>query len=236
MNPINTQPPEPQRKDPNTVDLINIFRTIQGEGPYNGSPAIFVRLAGCSILCSLCDTQYTIGRKEHNICKLSERILSELKENLMDLVVFTGGEPFRQAGLAKLVMMIANKGINCQIETNGTLFFGVHPTAVIVCSPKTGSINKDLQTVMLMSKRHCFKYVLDADHVNNEDGLPTSVLGMPMAPARPLPNFPKSRIYLQPADVGDEAKNKRNLDAVVTSCFKHGYRLCLQMHKIAGLP
>ena len=56
----NTQPAEKQVKSSGLILAINsIFYTIQGEGPFAGSPAVFVRLAGCNLQCPMCDTEYT---------------------------------------------------------------------------------------------------------------------------------------------------------------------------------
>lgn len=232
---INTQPQEGKRTDSGQVEVVSIFPTIQGEGPYAGTPALFVRLAGCNLQCPACDTDYTSGRRLWTVEGLKVAILAHLRNMPTNLVVFTGGEPFRQVGLVSVIRALNDWKVACQVETNGTLYLPLEYLALVVCSPKTGNLNSKLAHRML-THGDCFKYVLDAEHVDESDGLPTSVLGQVMAPARPPEGFPKERIYLQPADHQDDESNKRNLDAVVASCFKYGYRLCLQIHKIAGLP
>lgn len=234
MNPTNKQKPEGLSNDDGMLDVVKVYPTIQGEGPYSGLPAVFVRLAGCNLQCPLCDTQYTKGRKLKTIDEIELSVLKICRERNIWLVVVTGGEPFRQSGTSDLMDRLIGKDIVCQVETNGTLYQDTQAT--IVCSPKCSTLNKNLSQALIDSDDHCLKYVLDADNIDLSDGLPSSVLGQPTPPARPPLGFPTERIYLQPADVGDSFMNSRHVEAVVQSCTKFGYRLCIQTHKIAGLP
>ncbi|WP_404603863.1 4Fe-4S cluster-binding domain-containing protein, partial [Raoultella planticola] len=94
---LNSQTPE--KKDyQSTLEVHSIFSTIQGEGPFCGRPAVFVRLAGCNLQCPGCDTEYTQNRERLNYGS----ILQNIEERLMstssnaNLIVISGGEPFRQ--------------------------------------------------------------------------------------------------------------------------------------------
>ena len=84
-----------------------------------------------------------------------------------------------------------------------------------------------------------YKYVIQAGYVDM-DGLPTKTLGS-LRPARPrfFGGQPlvdrESEIYLQPLDQQNENLNRLNMEAAVASCMNHGYRMCLQTHKIMGL-
>lgn len=231
---INTQPKEkPIRLPDGLIQVHSIFETIQGEGPFSGVPAIFVRLAGCNLDCPWCDTIYTGGEVKtlspEEVLHEIEKVKSSAKTKL---VVITGGEPFRQ-DFSALVKVLHEHKFIIQVETNGTLFIETFPYVftTIVCSPKLGKIHKDLARYV----RH-YKYVAEADKISDEDGLPTIVLGNEMRKvvARP-PSWANARIYLQPMDSKNEEQNKRNLDAVVKSCIKFGHTLCLQTHKIAGV-
>ena len=232
---LNAQPVE-KGIDHHLLDVVDIWQTIQGEGPFVGWPAIFIRLAGCNLQCPLCDTDYTTGRSPLPVASIME--LVELrKEERTKLIVLTGGEPFRQ-NICTLVSELTNRNYRVQIETNGTISpkaFGYMPSiANIVCSPKTPKIDHDiLQDAM------AFKYVVQAGQVDLDDGLPTSVLGLKVSPARPYnlgARVAMGSVYVQPADEYNDIKNKANMDEAVRSCLKYGYRLCLQQHKAAGLP
>lgn len=225
---------QPIRKVRNYEDgqvmVHSIFSTIQGEGPFAGRPAVFLRLEGCNLRCPMCDTEYTGGWLASPLAIFS---LIQEQHDAPYLVVITGGEPFRQ-GIGPLVEYLHHRGYTIQIETNGTLWDYSFPAerATIVCSPKTGKIAKGLKPHI-----HSLKYVLHKDDISEEDGLPTKVLGHPAYPhvARPSPEMVKLKnVYVQPVDENEET-NPQHLKATINSAVKHGYTLCLQLHKIIGL-
>jgi organic radical activating enzyme len=233
---MNTQKPEHSLSGEfgNGLDVHSIFYTIQGEGPYSGTPAVFIRLAGCNMQCPECDTEYTHGRHTSDILSIAETVESLFPPHYplyhIPLIVLTGGEPLRQ-NINKLLHLLIANGHHTQIETNGTMplppGFPVH--TMVVCSPKGGKVHEGLNRIT------AFKYVLDARFMDEHDGLPSSVLGNNYSPARP-PNGYRGKIYLSPMDVKDEAQNARNVQAAAESCMKHGYILNLQIHKYAKLP
>lgn len=238
---MNQQPPEKIVTD-TTIDLHSVFYTIQGEGPFCGTPAVFVRLAGCNLQCPSCDTEYTKGRKTYSIAAVREMV--KRLHPTTALVVITGGEPFRQAATGDLALELMEDGFYVQIETNGTLpvpnnlmqsapFFEISQRhgAYIVVSPKTGSV-----TPSVMRMACAFKYVLHHEKVNPVDGLPISALNHSAKPqlAR-VPNGKSTPIYLQPEDSYDPEVNAKNIKACVQSCLTHGYTLQLQVHKLAGV-
>lgn len=210
--------------------LHHVFATIQGEGPYVGVPAVFVRLSGCNLQCPACDTDYSSRGDLVTPAELVALIDKE-RTGTSNLVVITGGEPFRQ-NLAPLVDLLLDLGYRVQIETNGTLFVpGLrYDEVTIVCSPKTGRLNQTL-----LPHIDAFKYVVSADSIG-EDGLPIRALDHSAFPvvARPPVGF-KGRIYVQPMDAQNATENRRNLDAAIRSCLQFGYTLCLQIHKIIGM-
>lgn len=234
---INTQPTErPFLHPQGALNLINVFPTIQGEGPYAGTPATFVRLAGCNLQCPKCDTDYTSHRSTVSATELAALVRQTSKARSGyhgPLVVITGGEPFRQ-NLTPFVILLLGLGYRVQLETNGTLFLDGFPyeRVTVVCSPKTGRIHWDL------AKRvNAFKYVVQAGYVSPEDGLPFATLGQDNQTdvARP-PVGSVAEIFVQPLDEQDQNLNRKNLEAAVASCLRYGYRLCIQTHKLANVP
>ena len=235
---MNTQPIEKLVRG--NIDLLSvhsIFLTIQGEGPFCGTPCVFIRLAGCNLQCPSCDTDYTQGRETFSVAQLVRRA-QEFRCGA-NLVVITGGEPFRQ-DVAALIAGLISAGFYVQIETNGTLpppvgidfqkNFDLRSGAYIVCSPKTPKINP-----RMLRAASCLKYVVAHDNVAI-DGLPLKVLGHAAKPyvARPPEDW-KLPIYLQPMDSKDEKENDLNLKAAIMSCLVNGYILQLQIHKIIGM-
>jgi 7-carboxy-7-deazaguanine synthase len=233
---INQQPPEgPGRTDTEARDVFKIFYTMQGEGPFNGTPAVFLRMSGCNLQCPACDTDYTSTRRFMTPFEILQEVNAVCGNNVGKLVVITGGEPFRQ-DLTGIVNMLVCGGYKVQIETNGTLApHGEQPfpfhNVTIVCSPKTPRINGKLEPHIA-----AYKYVIQDGFVDTEDGLPTVTLGK-FTPARPhKQNSNKAaEIFVQPLDEQDPVKNANNTRAALESCMAYGYRLCLQTHKTLNL-
>ena len=227
----NRQPIEKPDYRKDTLDVVRIWRTIQGEGPFAGRPATFIRLAGCNLQCRFCDTNYTSPRVSWNLgqvlCSI-ETVHARVEEGL---VVITGGEPFRQ-NIGPLVAELKRIGHTVQIETNGTLYPGDFPwdAATIVCSPKTGLIASELQPHIA-----ALKYVLQEGKIDAFDGLPETTLGQSCRVARPDRELFKGEIYVQPLDEGDLDRNVKNLQAAIGSALQFGHRLCVQVQKIVGL-
>lgn len=120
----------------NTVLISELFFSLQGEGPWAGLPAVFIRLAGCvEPLCPWCDTAYAWSGGERID---TERILETVRSHPCRRVVITGGEPFLQwnSGLEDLHRSLASQKYQIQYETSGKVNIPSVPDALVVCSPK----------------------------------------------------------------------------------------------------
>lgn len=239
---INKQPIE--KREPSyegTLQVHSIFKTIQGEGPFCGTPCVFIRLAGCNLQCPACDTDYTSNRQRLYVNEIIGAVRKEWYGNsgykAHGLVVITGGEPFRQH-VGELVAALVECGYYVQIESNGTMNPPVFPWnkdtsqrrgAYIVISPKTGKIN-----TLAEAAACALKYVVAWNKVG-KDGLPSSALDMPNAPARPTPGLFDGQIYIQPLDSKDPEENKLHTDVAVMLSLEHGHILQLQVHKYIGV-
>lgn len=228
---LGKNPVRPQEiSDGESLWIQSVFYTLQGEGPFIGKPALFVRLAGCNLKCFWCDTDFESSVWHPTLDELFERIESERPKHCQ-LVVITGGEPFRQ-NIAPLVERILKMGLSVQIETNGTLWVELpdHPNLHIVCSPKSSFIHEKL-----LPRVTTFKYVLESDGVSLEDGLPnksTQKVGTETTIARPPAG---SDIYVMPLDAGEEKLNEANRRTCVDVAMRFGYRLTLQSHKLLNI-
>ena len=220
--------------------LVNsIWPTIQGEGPDAGRVSIFVRLAKCNLKCFFCDTEFETGEWiEHNA--VVDRVLELAKTCHAKLVVLTGGEPLLQNIIPLVVGCNENK-LAVAVETAGTTYswgLQTHFTGgskrwcgnMMVCSPKTPKLNDNLVPLI-----GAFKYIIRAGETSEVDGLPiysTQVEGKEAMLYRPQEG---SCVYIQPMDEGDPIKNGANLKAAALICMRWGYRLSVQVHKIAGM-
>ncbi|QDP52306.1 MAG: putative 7-carboxy-7-deazaguanine synthase [Prokaryotic dsDNA virus sp.] len=232
---MNLQRPTPDKSHiyDGTIELHSIFLTMQGEGPHAGRPAIFVRLAHCNLACPACDTEYTQGAKKVKPQYIVDKV-KELKCST-NLVVITGGEPFRQH-LGELVELLVSQDFHIQFETNGTLpptfdtWYVGNGNVDIICSPKSRKLDKGLAEHVT-----AFKYVVSYLHIDVEDGLPSRVLDLKAGKIARPPSYYTGPIYVQPMDSKDEEVNNLHLDAAIRSCMLHGYTLCLQVHKIINM-
>jgi organic radical activating enzyme len=214
-----------------TLWVQEVFYTLQGEGPFSGHPAVFVRLAGCNLSCFWCDTEFESSTWHPSLDELLGKIAGE-RPAFCDLIVITGGEPFRQ-NIGPLVKNLLDQNLRVQIETNGTLWVDlpVSNRLHIVCSPKTTRLNEDL-----VARIGSYKYIIAAGQVDDLDGLPafsTQKENMPQRIARPIAG---PEVYVLPMDSYNPETNEKNTQACVAAALKFGYRLTLQTHKVIGVP
>lgn len=104
--------------------VSEIFLSMQGESTYAGLPCVFVRLAGCNLSCSWCDTQYarsTEGARELSIDEILGEVRREAGLYRSGLVEITGGEPLLQEGTKELARRLIDAGNTVLIETNGSV-------------------------------------------------------------------------------------------------------------------
>jgi organic radical activating enzyme len=207
-----------------------IFYTLQGEGPFAGQPAVFVRLAGCNLRCWFCDTDFDSSDWKPGLEEILERIAS-LMPNTAGLVVITGGEPFRQ-NIRPLVHRLLERDLRVQIETAGTLWVDLpeSPQLSIVCSPKTARINP-----AIVPRISAYKYIISAPECSTSDGLPercTQQKGRMVRLARPRQG---TRVYVMPMDEQDPILNARNLALCGDIALRFGYTVTFQLHKLIGI-
>ncbi len=116
------------------MKVNEIFKSVQGEGPWIGRHCLFVRLVGCNLSCPWCDTKYAKTGIEIDVNRLANIIRSEKVNN----VVFTGGEPTLQIEeIYDLMDQFDLINYHFAIETNGTNEFNTDRFDQVVVSPKS---------------------------------------------------------------------------------------------------
>lgn len=209
------------------------FHTIQGEGPFAGYPAIFVRLWGCHLRCSFCDTDFESDERVTSLDTLLD------KTQGANLIVLTGGEPMRQ-NIEPLVRKLLDRGQVVQVETSGNLWVpGLEEHKMrdlyFVISPKTHVVDEHIAQYAIS-----WKYIISARHEGSTyDGLPLTDTQDPSYQrvlARPPQGTEPINIFVQPMDEQEEDQNQRNRDRCVALAKRYGYRVSLQQHKILNVP
>ncbi|NLO11008.1 MAG: radical SAM protein [Candidatus Cloacimonetes bacterium] len=110
------------------LKIAEIFHSLQGESTYAGLPCIFIRLSGCNLNCSYCDTGYALGEgTEWSV----EQILDKIRQYQCNLVELTGGEPLCQTEAIQLLQRLCDEGYTVLLETNGSISVAEVPPEVI---------------------------------------------------------------------------------------------------------
>jgi 7-carboxy-7-deazaguanine synthase len=114
--------------------ITEIFKSIQGEGTRAGLPCVFVRLTGCNLRCTWCDTAYAFhGGTKYSTDEIVDKVhsLAGRPVSATRLVEITGGEPLLQRETPELAEKLLAAGYTVMIETSGERFIGALPRAVI---------------------------------------------------------------------------------------------------------
>lgn len=153
--------------------ITEIFKSIQGEGTRAGLPCIFVRLTGCNLRCTWCDTAYAFhGGKKMSVEEVMARV-DELagragalaSQNSVPLVELTGGEPLLQEEIYPLAEKLLTAGYVVMIETSGERFIGELPREVIKivdvkCPDSGGPDTFEMRNLGELSEKDEVKFVL----------------------------------------------------------------------------
>ncbi|MGC9151687.1 MAG: 7-carboxy-7-deazaguanine synthase QueE [Microbacter sp.] len=194
-----------------SLKVVEIFYSIQGEGANVGQPAIFVRLAGCNEQCWFCDTDWAHGTEMS-----MPEIASKVKQYPAKRIIWTGGEPTLQ--LTNEVLDHFNGYFHC-IETNGT---NPVPSNIdyIACSPK----------VPPAILRQNFDFVDELRYPLWVGEVPPSIDELP----------PAANYFVSPVFEGDEKKrfalSNENLQYCLDFVKQHPqWRLSVQVHKLLNV-
>jgi len=148
--------------------LVNeIFYSIQGESTYSGRPCIFVRLTGCNLRCTYCDTQYAYEEgQKMEIAQIMRRV-ADYKCRLIEI---TGGEPLLQNETPLLISTFLDNGYVVMMETNGSLDISrVDDRCIkildVKCPTSSESDKNDLENLKRLHPKDQIKFVIG----NRED-------------------------------------------------------------------
>ena len=190
------------------LQLAEIFYSIQGEGAFTGTPAVFVRLAGCNLSCDFCDTDYSL-----KFFASVEQAVARVREAGGDcpMVILTGGEPLAQRETLDLIEALRRDGRRVHIESNGTIYTDLPDDVWLCVSPK------ERPDPRMLARANELKLIVD-ERVPEEWLTRTNE---------------RQVLLLQP-----EGNKPRNVALALEYIKAHPkrLRLSLQTHKLIGVP
>lgn len=217
--------------------INEIFETIQGEASFTGTPSIFVRLQGCPVGCSWCDTKQTWDAKTSYVVSLEQTVEKKsdsehwAKADAADIlalfqsrgyrakhVVITGGEPCL-FDLNPLCELLHQHGYSTQVETSGTFEIKVPAQTWVTVSPKINMRGGYEVLASAMKRANEIKHpVAMQKHVDELEELFKATGVHPRL------------VYLQP--ISQKAKATK---LAIDTCIKKNWRLSVQVHKYLGI-
>lgn len=217
--------------------INELFETIQGEGSFTGQPSIFIRLQGCPVGCSWCDTKHTwqidlSDEVSQNIMltkvqetsqwadMTSEQILALVKEKGYQAkhIVITGGEPCME-DLTPLCGAFEQLGYSTQVETSGTFDIRVSDNCWVTVSPKINMRGGYPILNSAMIRANEIKHPIATEqHVSDLKKL--------LAEHK----VDNAAIYLQPI-----SQKPRATELAIATCIANNWRLSVQVHKYLGI-
>jgi 7-carboxy-7-deazaguanine synthase len=152
-----------------SLNLVEIFASIQGESSFTGLPTTFIRLAACNLRCSWCDTPYSFDK---GIPWSLEKIIEKTHELGCPFVCITGGEPLLQKNIYTLMTALCDSEFTLTLETGGSLpIHQVDPRVTVILDIKCPGSNmnnkNDWSNLALLRRHDEVKFVL----ANEEDYL-----------------------------------------------------------------
>ena len=144
------------------LKVNEIFHSIQGESSHSGYPCVFVRLTGCNLRCSYCDTRYAYDEGEELEI---EEILNRIKSFQCRLVEVTGGEPLLQIDTPRLIHNLLEDSFTVLLETNGSIDISPVDSRCIrivdIKCPASGEAeNNDIQNFDRLTANDELKFVI----------------------------------------------------------------------------
>jgi 7-carboxy-7-deazaguanine synthase len=212
------------------------FTSLQGESTYAGKPCFFIRLAGCNLNCSYCDTIFAKDAKNGNDFSI-DQLIDLSKQSRVSLVEITGGEPLLQNGAIELMENLIDNKFKVLLETNGSISLSSVPKQVVKIldckTPSSGEANsmdfiqqKHNTTInfSLLSKHDEIKFVIST----KEDYLYAKQIIDKFELNKVVDN-----ILFSPVEIGN-SENKTLLADIAEWILNDrlNVRLQLQMHKI----
>ncbi|MCF6203091.1 MAG: 7-carboxy-7-deazaguanine synthase QueE [Methylococcaceae bacterium] len=144
------------------LKITEIFYSLQGESATVGFPTVFIRLTGCPLRCSYCDTAYAFSG---GIKQSLSTIIDKVDKYKARYVTVTGGEPLAQTECNELMVLLVNKGYQVSLETSGAIDISKVDQRVVkimdLKTPSSDEMDKNLyQNIDFLSIKDQVKFVI----------------------------------------------------------------------------
>ncbi|PWJ65104.1 7-carboxy-7-deazaguanine synthase [Fibrobacter sp. UWB15] len=147
------------------MKVCEIFRSIEGEGLRTGLPAVFIRLHGCNLRCSYCDSMYAVEGGDYKQMNVTQVLDAVKKFSGITHVTLTGGEPLIHQNVEDLLSQLSGNGYRVNIETNGTVpckwhFPGLFYTMDWKCKSSGMSVKMKMENLETLGSEDVLKFVV----------------------------------------------------------------------------
>ena len=197
------------------------FLTLQGEGPYQGQPAVFIRLTFCNLTCSWCDSFFDEGNYfsiQELLEKTQAMILSKYDSLSKCGVVITGGEPSLQKNIVEFLSRCKAADVAfTQIESNGIIPIELPYGITLVVSPKCSEKNHKYLTPneFTLHRANCLKFIVTADESSPYHTIPQWAFDWKKETGRPIYISPMNiyrPAFLEAARKRIQERKEHNID------------------------
>ena len=208
------------------MKVVEIFKSIDGEGIRAGFPVTFIRLAGCNLRCSYCDSLYACNYKDEDVTEMTpEEIFNKVYKKGNTRITLTGGEPLIHEDVNSLIDILTRNGFEVNIETNGSVDIEPHlqKNIIVTMDYKCPSSNMTemmlLKNLELLRKQDVLKFV-----VGSKEDLDC---------CRDMIKYTDAQVFISPVFGKIEPKE------IVEYMLEHDMQNCriqLQLHKFIWEP
>lgn len=141
------------------MKIVEIFDSIDGEGCFAGAPATFIRLAGCNIRCSYCDTSYALKLNDGKDMAIHD-IIKRVDDFKNRHITLTGGEPLIHKDIETLILALCMRNYIVNIETNGSIDISKFQNKNTVITIDYKTISSGMNSYVLKEN---YKYLRESD-------------------------------------------------------------------------
>lgn len=219
------------------MKVCEIFKSIEGEGIRMGQAAVFVRLHGCNLRCSYCDSMYAVEGPDFwfmNVGEVLAAVEEYRAESGVKCVTLTGGEPLIHSGVEDLLTALSEAGFEVNIETNGTVpckwrLSGLFYTMDWKCKSSGMSARMKMENIVSLGKNDVLKFVVGSvEDLQEAEGV---VAQLSLTSPDNMPH-----IFISP--VWGKLTNEQIVNWMVSSkvMTQNNARFQVQLHKIVWDP